>query len=221
MIYIVEDDANIRQMESYALQNSGYEVLEFGDSQSFSEQCAKALPDLVVLDIMLPGEDGLHILKQLRSDDKTKRLPVIMVTAKTTELDTVRGLDAGADDYITKPFGIMEFIARVKAILRRTVREENHAIYHYGDIILDEEKRYVTVSDIPCELTYKEFELLKCLLKNQGIVLSRDKIMDRVWGTDYEGETRTVDMHIKTLRQKLGNSGQRIKTIRNVGYKLE
>ena len=143
MIYIVEDDANIRQMESYALQNSGYDVLEFGDSQSFWEQCSKLLPDLIVLDIMLPGEDGLHILKQLRNNDRTQKIPVIMVTAKTTELDTVRGLDNGADDYIPKPFGIMEFIARVKAILRRTTQEDRGAAYHYEDIILDEEKKVV------------------------------------------------------------------------------
>ena len=221
MIYIVEDDDNIRQMESYALKNSGYAVLEYSDSESFFAACADQIPDLVILDIMLPGEDGLHILEKLREEHRTQKLPVIMVTAKTTELDAVRGLDSGADDYIMKPFGIMEFIARVKAVLRRTVAEPQASVYQCGDMVLDDEKRHVSVSGTPCDLTYKEFELLKFLLTNQGIVLSRDKIMDKVWGTNYEGESRTVDMHIKTLRQKLGACGHLIKTIRNVGYKID
>nr|MDD6336673.1 response regulator transcription factor [bacterium] len=220
MIYIVEDDINIRQMESYALKNSGYEVAEFGEGKAFLAACLARMPDLAILDIMLPGEDGLQLLRRLRAEPATRRLPVIMVTAKATELDTVRGLDFGADDYITKPFGIMEFISRVKAVLRRAGPEEG-GIYRFDGIELDDEKHTVHTDGMPCELTYKEYELLKYLLSNPGIVLSRDKMMDKVWGADYKGESRTVDMHIKTLRQKLGDLGVHIKTVRNVGYKLE
>jgi len=220
MIYIVEDDINIREMESYALKNSGFHVVGFSDGQCFFEECRKALPSLVVLDIMLPGEDGLEILKKLRQSDKTKKIPVVMVTAKTSEIDAVKGLDGGADDYITKPFGIMEFISRVKAVLRR-YDISSEEVFTFEDIVLDDRKRQVTASGKICELTYKEYELLKYLVSNQGIVLSRDKIMDTVWGTDYEGESRTVDMHIKTLRQKLGLCGAYIKTVRNVGYKID
>ena len=220
MIYIVEDDVNIRQMESYALKNSGYDVCEFGDGQSFFAACRSALPSLVILDIMLPGEDGLTILKKLREQPATRRLPVIMVTAKDSELDAVRGLDQGADDYISKPFGIMEFISRVKAVLRRQGGDTAPQL-KLGQLTLDDEKRLVHAAGQLCELTYKEHELLKYLLVNQGIVLSREKMMDRVWGTAFEGESRTVDMHIKTLRQKLGPCGAYIKTVRNVGYKIE
>lgn len=220
MIYIVEDDINIREMESYALKNSGFNVLGFSDSEGFFEECRKALPSLVVLDIMLPGEDGLEILKRLRQSDKTKNIPVVMVTAKTSEIDAVKGLDGGADDYITKPFGIMEFISRVKAVLRR-YNIGGEEIFTFEEIVLNDRKRQVTADGKVCELTYKEYELLKYLMSNQGIVLSRDKIMDTVWGTDYEGESRTVDMHIKTLRQKLGLCGAYIKTVRNVGYKID
>ena len=219
MIYIVEDDANIRQMESYALQNSGYSVTEFENGASFLQACQQKTPDLVILDIMLPGEDGLTILKKLRQQGNTRKVPVIMVTAKTSELDVVRGLDSGADDYVTKPFGIMEFISRVKAVFRR-IEQPVHQLSFQG-IEMDDEKRLVTVDGRVVELTFKEYELLKFLLINQGIVLSRDKIMDKVWGTYYEGESRTVDMHIKTLRQKLGEKGSAIKTVRNVGYKME
>lgn len=220
MIYIVEDDINIREMESYALKNSGFHVQGFSDGQSFFEECRKALPSLVVLDIMLPGEDGLEILKKIRQSDKTKKIPVVMVTAKTSEIDAVKGLDGGADDYITKPFGIMEFISRVKAVLRR-YDISGEEVFSFEDVVLDDRKRQVTSNGKICELTYKEYELLKYLISNQGIVLSRDKIMDTVWGTDYEGESRTVDMHIKTLRQKLGLCGAYIKTVRNVGYKID
>ena len=220
MIYIVEDDINIRQMESYALKNSGFDVAEFSDAVSLYHACEARLPDLIILEIMLPGEDGLTILRTLRGDSRTKKLPVIMVTAKTTELDAVRGLDSGADDYITKPFGIIEFISRVKAVLRRT-GDRVDTLFSLGGIVMDDEKHQVTADGDHCELTFKEYELLKFLLSNQGIVLSRDKIMDRVWGTDYKGESRTVDMHIKTLRQKLGSQGSLIKTVRNVGYKIE
>ncbi len=220
MIYIVEDDENIRQMESYALKNSGYSIREFGEAQSFFAACNEVLPELVVLDIMLPGEDGYTILRRLRENPKTKKIPVIMVTAKATELDTVKALDSGADDYLTKPFGIMELISRVKAVLRR-VQTDEVTMLSFERIRMDDERHMVLVEEQPCELTYKEYELLKYLLLNPRIVLSRDKIMDRVWGTNYEGESRTVDMHIKTLRQKLGYWGKCIKTVRNVGYKIE
>ncbi|MEZ4358242.1 MAG: response regulator transcription factor [Eubacteriales bacterium] len=220
MIYIVEDDINIRQMESYALKNSGYTVLEFGDAKSFFAECKNQLPSLVILDIMLPGEDGFDILKKLRYDALTKNIPVIIVTAKVNELNIVKGLDYGADDYITKPFGIMELISRVKAILRRT-NMETQMLYKFGNVTLDDEKHLVTADNTVCDLTFKEYELLKYLLANPCIVLSRNKLMDKVWGTEFEGESRTVDMHIKTLRQKLGKCGEIIKTVRNVGYKIE
>ena len=220
MIYIVEDDANIRQMESYALKNSGYDVMEFDSGAAFFAQVEKAVPRLVILDIMLPGEDGLSILRRLKEGQGTRDVPVIMVTAKTTELDAVKGLDGGADDYINKPFGIMEFISRVKAVLRRFEAGEGLLTLRLGGLELDTAKRRVLVDGTPCELTYKEYELLRYMLENQGIVLSRDKIMDRVWDTDFEGESRTVDMHIKTLRQKLGAGGEIIKTVRGIGYKV-
>ena len=220
MIYIVEDDENIRQLESYALRNSGYDTEEFGDVTGFFERCGEACPSLVILDVMLPVEDGLSILQRIRSDVRLAHVPVIMVTAKASELDAVKGLDFGADDYITKPFGIMEFISRVKAVLRRTETKES-AELKLGAISLDEEKRMVRANGEPCELTFKEFELLRFLMQNAGIVMTRGRIMDVVWGTDYEGETRTVDVHVKTLRQKLGPGGAQIKTVRNVGYKIE
>ena len=220
LIYIVEDDMNIREIESYALTTSGYEVQDFESGTEFFEAISNQLPDLIILDVMLPKEDGLSILATLRADNTTKHLPIMMVTAKTTEMDTVKGLDAGADDYITKPFGIMELVSRVKALLRRSGGADKNTSMTYENVELSIEKHSVTVDNNPCELTYKEFELLRYLMENQGIVLSRDKIMERVWGFDYEGETRTVDMHIKTLRQKLGDAGAIIKTVRNVGYKI-
>ena len=169
---------------------------------------------------MLPGDDGLEILKKIKAGEKTKNLPVIMVTAKTAEIDAVKGLDGGADDYITKPFGIMEFISRVKAVLRRSLKQEKDSLV-FGEIFMDDKKRIVTVSGKNCELTYKEYELLKYFMSNESMVLSREMIMDKVWGTDFEGESRTLDMHIKTLRQKLEDAGKYIKTVRNVGYKLD
>ncbi len=220
MIYIVEDDDNIRQMESYALQKSGYETAEFSEGKSFFAALKKRLPDLIVLDIMLPGEDGLSILRQLREDVRTRKLPIMMVTAKSSEIDTVRGLDEGADDYLTKPFGIMEFIARVRAMLRRFDVEASETL-SFGGITMDDGKHQVTADGEPCVLTFKEYEILKYFLQNPGIVLSRERLLDRVWGMDFEGESRTVDMHIKTLRQKLRACGAQIKTVRNVGYKLE
>ena len=220
MIYIVEDDANIRQMESYALKNSGFEVAEFANAAEFWRACETQLPELLLLDIMLPGEDGFALLQKLRNQPQTHDIPVIIVTAKSTEVDAVRGLENGADDYITKPFGIIELVARVKVVLRR-IQKPKPARLQAGQIVLDDDKRQVLANGKECSLTFKEYELLKLLLLNSGIVLSRERIMDKVWGTDFEGESRTVDMHIKTLRQKLGESGASIKTVRNVGYKIE
>lgn len=222
MIYIVEDDENIREMESYALKNSGYEVRGLCCGEELSAAIGEALPELIILDIMLPGEDGLTLLRRLREDEATRRVPVMMVTAKTTELDKVRGLDMGADDYLSKPFGIMEMVSRVKALLRRVSADapRSGSVLEYGGIRLEDSSRRVTVNGSPVELTYKEYELLKFFLTNPDVVMPRDRILSEVWGFDYEGESRTVDMHIKTLRQKLGGAGSAIKTIRSVGYKL-
>ncbi|MCI6731978.1 MAG: response regulator transcription factor [Lachnospiraceae bacterium] len=220
LIYIVEDDANIREIETIALSNSGHEVLAFENAASFYKKLETLLPDLLVLDIMLPDEDGYAVLKKLRSRTETRRLPIIMVTAKTMEIDMIRGLDSGADDYIKKPFSIMELITRVKALLRRC-EGENEEILELGQIVIDNVRHRCTVGGIILELTYKEHELLKYLMINKGIALSREQIMMNVWGTEFEGESRTVDMHIKTLRQKLGKSGEHIKTVRNVGYLIE
>lgn len=221
-IFIVEDDINIREIERYALKNSGYDVEEFESGAELFERMKQVVPSLILLDIMLPNEDGLDILGKLRTNKATAEIPIMMVTAKASELDKVKGLDQGADDYITKPFGVMELISRVKALLRRTqpvVREE--AQIQHGEIVIDNAKHAVYLEGTPCELTFKEYELLKYLMVNKGIVLSRDKIMNQVWGFEYEGESRTVDMHIKTLRQKLGAHGSCIKTVRNVGYMVE
>lgn len=220
-IYIVEDDKNIREIEMFALKNSGYVVEEFENAKTFFSRITEKVPDLVLLDIMLPDMDGLEIVKKLRSRPDTVRVPIILVTAKTTELDKVKGLDIGADDYLTKPFGVMELISRVKALLRRSRALQDDKQLVFGVITLDSERREVNVDGELCELTFKEFELLKLLMVNAGIVLHRDTIMSDVWGTDYEGESRTLDMHIKTLRQKLGEAGNMIKTVRNVGYKME
>lgn len=220
LIYIVEDDQNIREIETFALKNSGYKVNDFECAKDFYKKVAEKVPSLVLLDIMLPDEDGLSIVKKLRSMPDTKKVPIIMVTAKTTEIDKVKGLDMGADDYIVKPFGVMELISRVKALLRRSIDMQEEKFLSYGDIFLDGEKHIVYVKDEPCELTYKEYELLKLLMMNVGIVLSRDVIMERVWGIDFEGESRTLDMHIKTLRKKLKEEGTAITTVRNVGYRI-
>ncbi|MDO5291964.1 MAG: response regulator transcription factor [bacterium] len=221
LVYIVEDDKNISEIESFALKNSGHTTMEFGSAKGFHKQMMDRLPDLILLDVMLPDEDGLSILKKLRSVTETRKIPVIMVTAKTTELDKVKGLDIGADDYLTKPFGVMELISRVKALLRRASGMEEEKFLTLANIFVDGEKHAVYVDDVQVELTYKEYELLKLLVQNQGIVMQRDIIMERIWGMDYEGESRTLDVHIKTLRQKLGDTGSRIKTVRNVGYIME
>ena len=219
LIYAVEDDKNILEIEMFALKNSGYQVDGFECARDFYKKLDERQPDLVLLDIMLPDEDGLEIVGKLRRRPETKKLPVIMVTAKTTEIDKVKGLDVGADDYLTKPFGVMELIARVKAVLRRTMEEEK--LLSLGDVFLDDEKHMVYVKDQPCSLTFKEYELLKLLLHNAGIVVTREIILERVWGIDFEGESRTLDMHIRTLRQKLGDAGTMIRTVRNVGYMIE
>lgn len=219
LIYAVEDDKNILEIEMFALKNSAYQVEGFECARDFYKKLDERLPDLVLLDVMLPDEDGLEIVGKLRKRPETKKMPIIMVTAKTSELDKVKGLDVGADDYLTKPFGVMELIARVRAILRRTLEEEK--FLSLGDIFLDDEKRTVYVKDEPCTLTFKEYELLKLLLHNAGIVVSREIILERVWGIDFEGESRTLDMHIRTLRQKLGEAGAMIRTVRNVGYMIE
>lgn len=218
VIYVVEDDANIREIEIIALKNSGYEVRGFEYASDFFEALKHQQPSLLLLDIMLPDGDGLEIVRTIRSKAETEKLPIILVTAKTTELDKVRGLDNGADDYLTKPFGIMELISRVKALLRRASKEQQEKVLTIGEVCLNEEKHCVTVSGETCELTYKEYELLKLLMTNAGVVTSREDILEKVWGTNFEGESRTLDMHIKTLRQKLKEAGSMIKTVRNVGY---
>lgn len=217
-IYIVEDDKNIREIETIALKNTGYETEVFENAEGLFQALKTGLPDLLLLDIMLPDADGLEIVHTLRNRSDTKKLPIIMVTAKTTEIDKVKGLDMGADDYMTKPFGIMELISRVKALLRRTSKEQFEKVITIGTVCLDEEKHRVTADGENCELTYKEYELLKLLMMNAGIVTSREDILEAVWGTNFEGESRTLDMHIKTLRQKLQGAGSMIKTVRNVGY---
>ena len=220
LIYVVEDDENIREIETIALKNSNYLVKSFGRASEFYRALDDILPDLVLLDVMLPDENGCDIVKRLRSQSATRRLPVIMVTAKTSEMDMVKGLDDGADDYIKKPFSVMELLSRVKALLRRSTEETAQQL-RVGDIQLDNARRIVLAQGKSVELTYKEYELLRYLMINAEMVLSRESIMRFVWGTDFEGETRTVDMHIKTLRQKLGPCGRQIGTVRNVGYVLQ
>lgn len=225
MIYIVEDDSEIREMETYALKSSGLDVKAFDSGKSLDDAVRACVPDLFILDIMLPGEDGLSILKRLRAQESTKNVPVIMLTAKSSELDKVKGLDSGADDYIAKPFGILEFISRVKALLRRSgalnAESEESKTISLGGVSLDEAKRTVMAGGQNVELTYKEYELLKLLLSHPGLVYSRPQILEKIWGIDFKMDTRTVDMHIKTLRQKLGEQGAIIQTIRNVGYKAQ
>ena len=217
LIYIVEDDLNIREIESIALKNSNYTVSAFDCAEAFFGQMAELLPDLVILDIMLPDQDGYEIMRKMRKNPLTAKIPVIIVTARTTEMDLVKSLDSGADDYIRKPFSIMELLSRVRALLRRTT-ESAPKVLTVGEIRLDQERYLVYAGETQVELTFKEFELLRFLMINPKVVLSREAIMQAVWDTDYEGETRTVDMHIKTLRQKLGSCGKQIGTVRNVGY---
>lgn len=220
LIYIVEDDASIREIETIALKNSGHTVLAFENAGDFFAQMIKIIPDLLLLDIMLPDEDGNTIVGKLRRNNETKKLPIIMVTAKTNEIDMIRGLENGADDYMKKPFSIMELITRVKVLLRRCEVEKEDLI-QVGEIEIDNTKHQCLINGRVVELTFKEHELLKYLMLNEGIVVSRDQIMFSVWGEEFEGESRTVDMHIKTLRQKLKSAGEHIRTVRNVGYMIE
>ena len=220
LIYIVEDDASIREIESIALRNSGHEVLTFENARLFHAQMEKIIPDLLVLDIMLPDEDGNAIVDRLRRRRETKKLPIIMVTARTNEIDMISGLENGADDYLKKPFSIMELITRVKVLLRRC-EVEKEVFIKVGAIEIDNIRHRCKVDGNVVELTYKEHELLKYLMANEGIVVSREQIMSAVWGEEFEGDSRTVDMHIKTLRQKLKDASEHIRTVRNVGYVLE
>lgn len=220
-VYCVEDDRNIRELVIYTLESGGYQVKGFSSSEGFWQSLKEELPDLILLDLMLPGEDGMKILERLKRSGRTKSLPVILVTAKGAEYDKVKGLDCGADDYITKPFGMMEFIARVKAVLRRSGYENRQAdTLIIKGLKLQVSSHQVTVEGEKVELTLKEFELLKYLMDNSGIVLTRDQILTGIWGYDYSGETRTVDVHIRSLRQKLGICGDLIETVRGVGYRI-
>ena len=218
LVYIVEDEMNIRELESYALEKNGYEVQSFENSNDFYEAIREKTPDLILLDVMLPGDDGLTILDRLRRDPAFSRIPVIIISARTTELDRVKGLDLGADDYICKPFSVMEMVSRVKARLRG-VQVKNDGVLSFEEITMSEDKRTVTIDGMVIDLTYKEYELLKMFLTNPRIVLRRDDILDRIWGHDSTG--RTLDVHIRTLRGKLREYGKYIKTVRNVGYKLD
>lgn len=220
MIYCVEDDSNIRELVVYTLESTGMKARGFEDGRAFMEALAFETPELVLLDIMLPGEDGIEILKKLRNSAKTKDIPIIMVTAKGSEYDKVIGLDSGADDYITKPFGMMELVSRIKAVLRRTMREKTDTKYRVGNLSIDVEKHKVKVDGETVTLTLKEFELLEKLMKNRHIVLTRDRLLEEIWGYDFTGETRTVDVHVRTLRQKLGTAGELIETVRGVGYRI-
>ncbi len=220
-VFIVEDDQNIRELISYALNNNGYKARGFADAKGLYEALEKEGPPILfLLDIMLDGEDGYTILGTLKNRVETKEIPVIMLTAKTSEYDKVRGLDMGADDYVTKPFGVMELLSRVKAVLRRYGDSEERSVLVHNEIEMDPQKRQTLVNGNEVQLTYKEFELLYYLMNNLDVVLSRDRIMNEIWGYEYAGETRTVDVHIRSLRQKLGDAGKYIKTVRNVGYKL-
>lgn len=221
-IYCVEDDNGIRELISCALKSGGYSVKAFPDAEPFYKELEVAAPSLILLDLMLPNEDGLTVISKLKADAKFKDIPVIILTAKSSEIDKVSGLESGADDYITKPFGVMELLSRIKAVLRRTARQEDESeILRIREVALDVSKRIVTVNGAEVSLTYREFELLMYLMRHVSIAVSRDKLMERVWGYEFAGETRTVDMHIKTIRQKLEAAGctDLIKTVRGVGYK--
>ena len=220
MIYIVEDDSSICELEPSALTSAGMEAQGFANGEAFWAACHRQLPELVVLDLMLPGEDGLTILEKLRRDPATAALPVILVTARDRELDVVKGLDKGADDYIAKPFGVMEFTSRIKAALRRAQRGQAEHLLRFEGIEMDDSRHVVTVDGEPVELTFKEYSLLRLFLSSPGVVLNRDTIMQKVWDTDFSLESRTIDMHVRTLRQKLGQAGGCIQTVRKVGYKL-
>ena len=221
MIWCVDDDDTIREIEVYTLTQTGFEARGFADGNSMLETLKTEIPELIVLDIMLPGKDGVEVLKEIRSDPQTAKIPVIMATAKGTEMDKIHGLDTGADDYLVKPFGMMEMVSRIKAVLRRCEPVKNEDdIVSIGDIVLNDKEHIVTAKGENVNLTFKEYKILKLFMNNPDIVFSRDKPLSEVWGVDYLGESRTVDMHIKTLRQKLGEAGAQIKTVIGVGYKL-
>lgn len=222
MIYCVEDERNIRELLVYTLGVTGYEAKGFGDGKELFRELERELPELILLDIMLPGEDGYAVLEKLKKGSRTQDIPVIMVTAKDAEYDKVRGLDTGADDYITKPFGMMEFVSRVKAVLRRSKKQvpvQDNTL-RCGNLTVNVDRHLILDGERKVELTLKEFDMLRYLMENQGIVLSRDKLLEHIWGYDFTGETRTVDVHIRTLRHKLGESGNLIETIRGVGYRI-
>lgn len=220
-IWCVEDDAGIRDIEVYTLNSTGFDAAGFSDGNSFFEALKKEMPSLVILDVMLPGEDGVEILKKLRASSQTKELPVIMATAKGTEYDKIQSLDLGADDYLVKPFGMMEMVSRVKAVLRRCGPNTAQNLLTTGGLVLNLDQHTVTADGQRVELTFKEFEILRLFLSRPGMVFTRDQLFSKVWGGDYIGETRTVDVHIRTLRQKLGVYGEMIETVRNVGYRME
>ena len=221
MIHVVEDDAGVRELELYALRQAGFEAEGFAEPSAFREALKTTLPDAVILDVMLPGEDGISILRSLRRETRTRRLPVILVTARDAEMDKVRGLDEGADDYLTKPFGVMELLARVRALLRRSGEAAPEECLTLGDVILDRARHRVTAGGAEVVLTHMEFELLAFLMAHAGKAVTREVLLDDVWGIAYAGDTRTVDVHIRTLRQKLGASGSMIATVRGVGYRME
>ena len=221
MIWCVEDDASIRDIEVYALQSTGYEAKGFEDGTSFLKEVKNQKPELVVLDVMLPGIDGITLLQKLKEDPETREIPVVMATAKGAEYDKLQGLDLGADYYLTKPFGVMEFVSCVKAVLRRCQPRQVEHLLKTGGLIVNIDEHTVTIDGERITLTYKEFELLRLFLSHPGMAFTRDQLFNEVWGMDYCGDTRTVDMHIRTLRQKLKDYGELIETVRNVGYRLE
>jgi two-component system alkaline phosphatase synthesis response regulator PhoP len=221
MIHVVEDDDGVRELELYALRQAGFEAEGYATTAGFRAALEKTTPQLVLLDVMLPGEDGVTLLQSLRRDPRTKRLPVILVTAKGAEMDKVRGLDAGADDYLTKPFGIMELLARVRALLRRSEDGKPAQVLTVGALTLDRDRHLVSAGERGVELTHMEFELLAFLMAHAGRAVTREVLLDDVWGIGFAGDTRTVDVHIRSLRQKLGTCGEMILTVRGVGYKLE
>lgn len=220
MIYCVEDDDNIRELVIYTLETTGLKARGFAEGSEFMEALAFDTPELILLDIMLPGDDGLELLRKLKSSSKTKDIPVIMLTAKGAEYDKVIGLDSGADDYVTKPFGMMELVSRIKAVMRRAGKIPDKADLEINDVKVNVKKHEVTVEGKTVVLTLKEFELLERLMRNQNIVLTRDQLLEDIWGYDFDGETRTVDVHVRTLRQKLGEKGSMIETVRGVGYRV-
>lgn len=220
LIYLVEDDNSIRELVAYTLQSAGFQAEGFERPSAFWHACERKLPDLVLLDLMLPEEDGISILKKLRQSPRTKKLPIILLTAKSSEYDKIMGLDSGADDYVAKPFSMMELLARVKALLRRTERSEEEVVFSMGSLSVNQTCHEVRVDGAEVVLTLKEFELLCLLMENQGRVLTRDQLLNSIWGYGFNGENRTVDVHIRTLRQKLGKCGGYIETVRGVGYKI-